>query len=238
MPVTWLILLILGAYVVGSVPSAYLAARLSHGIDIRKYGSGNVGVSNLWRMASRWLTPPVIVVDLGKGMVMVWAAQLVELGIAQQVAVGLAAIIGHNWSVFLRFNGGRGICPTLGVAVIIPLINGLIPWEIIAFCIMALIGVFIVRNVPVGIGAGIAVLPLVSWGMGRPGAITFGYLAIFLVVVIRRLTAPQTYDVTSIGKRQLLLNRLLYDRDIKDGRAWINRMPLGGRGKEKGRSQS
>jgi glycerol-3-phosphate acyltransferase PlsY len=108
------VLLLLGAYLLGSVPAAYLAARWSRGIDIRQYGSGNIGVSNLWRSTSKWLAMPVIIFDFGKGMLLVWIAQLLGLGIDQQVAIGLAAIIGHNWPVFLRFSGGRGLLTTLG----------------------------------------------------------------------------------------------------------------------------
>jgi len=69
---------------------------------------------------------PIIPFDLGKGMLAVWIAHLVGLDVTQQVIVGLATIVGHNWSVFLRFGGGRGMLTTLGVALILPLINGMI----------------------------------------------------------------------------------------------------------------
>ena len=115
-------LLILGAYLLGSVPAAYLAARWSRGIDIRQCGDGNVGSTNLMRLTSKRIAIPVVIFDLGKGALMVWIAQLVGLDIPQQVTVGLAAVIGHNWPVFLRFNGGRGIFTSLGV------ISILVPW--------------------------------------------------------------------------------------------------------------
>ena len=98
-------LLTLAAYLLGSVPAAYLAARWSRGIDIRRFSDGNVGVSNLLRLTSKRVGIPIIFFDLAKGMPMVGVAQLVGLEIYQQVVVGLAAIIGHNWSVFLRFSG-------------------------------------------------------------------------------------------------------------------------------------
>ncbi len=113
------VLLIVGAYLLGSVPTAYLAARLSRGIDIRLYGTSQVGASNLLRMTSKRLALPVIIFDLGKGTAMVWVAQLMGLGTAHQVAMGLAVIVGHNWPVFLRFSGGRGILTTLGVIFIL-----------------------------------------------------------------------------------------------------------------------
>jgi len=217
------VLSVLAAYLLGSVPAAYIAARWCRGIDIRQYGSGNVGLANLWRLAPRWLAILVFIFDLGKGMVMVWVAQEIGLGIAQQVAVGVVAIIGHNWPVFLGFSGGRGILTTLGVVFI------LMPWGVAIF-LAILSFTILVKSSPLPVLAGITALPLASWFFGQPLGIeeplpvTLGFLAIFLIIVIRRLTARQTIAI-SIGKKQLLLNRLLFDRDIRDKEAWVHRVP-------------
>ena len=77
--------------------------------------------------------------DLAKGALMVWVAQLIGLGIAQQAAAGLAATIGHNWPVFLRFNGGRGNMTILGIALALPAINNLVPWWIVVFLAIMLV---------------------------------------------------------------------------------------------------
>jgi len=212
-------LLTLCAYLVGSVPAAYLAAKLSRGIDLRQYGSGHAGVGNLLRATSKKLAAPVTIYDLCKGAVMVWIAQLVGLGIAQQVAIGLAAIIGHNWPVFLRFNGGRGILTTLGVAFF------LMPWGIVVFVVIALPTIILLRSSPLPVLVAIAALPLAGWGLNQPLAVTLGLLAMFLIAVIRRLTAPRTAITASVNPRELFINRLLFDRDIRDGKAWISRKP-------------
>ena len=209
-------LLIIGAYLLGSVPTAYLAAKWPCGVDIRQYGTGNVGIANLWGMTSRRFTIPVIIFDLGKGAAMVWAAQLMGLDIVQQVTVGLVAIIGHNWPVFLRFNGGRGILTTMGVVFL------LMPWGIVVILAGALLALLI-KTSPLPALGGITILPLVSWGLGEPLAVTLGFLAIFLVTIIRRLTAPRSAEAISISKRRLLFNRLLFDRDISDREAWLYR---------------
>ena len=219
-------LLILGAYLLGSVPAAYLAAKWSRGIDLRQYVDGNVGITNLLRVTSKPIAIVVIIFDLGKGMVMVWAAQLIGLGIAQQVVIGLAAIIGHNWPVFLRFSGGRGLLSIMGLAFFLPLINGFMPWEIIIFFVLAAVAVLTIHNLPLGTGAGVAAMPLVSWGVGEPSPMTLGFLAMFLIMVIRRLTAPKTSFTASVPPGQLVLNRLLFDRDIKDKKAWIEQRPV------------
>ena len=221
------VLLLLGAYLLGSVPAAYLAGRWSRGIDIRQYGSGNVGATNLVWLTSKWIAIVVIIFDAGKGMLMVWAAQLIGLGIAQQVAVALATIIGHNWPVFLRFSGGRGLLTTMGLALFLPLTNGpLVPWGIIVFMALAGIGLLITHSTSPGTGAGTAALPLVSWVASEPPAMTLGFLAMFLLMVIRRLTAPKSSVTASVPTAELVLNRLLFDRDIRDREAWIRRQPI------------
>jgi glycerol-3-phosphate acyltransferase PlsY len=219
------VLLVLAAYLLGSVPAAYVAAKWSRGIDLRQYGSGNVGASNLLTITSKWITIPVIIFDVGKGAVMVWAAQLIGLGIAEQVAVGLSVIIGHNWPVFLRFNGGRGALTTIGVLLI------LIPW--LALILVAFAFLFYpFRHLALGTTLSMAALPLCSWffwqplGIEEPLPVTLGFLAIFLIMLIRRLTAPRTSLSASVPPGQLVINRLLFDRDIRDREAWIKRKPL------------
>jgi len=214
--------LILGAYLLGSVPASYLAAKLFRGIDLRQYGTGQVGGGNLWRMTSWRLGMPVGLFDLSKGLVMVLVSQLVGLNIAQQIVVGSAAVIGHNWPVFLRFHGGRGVGTTMGVIFILPLINEMTPWATVAFFGILIIGSLILRSSPLPVFAGVVALPLVSW-FQEPLSVTLGFLAIFLIIVIKRLTAPR--PVSAVSKGRLLLNRLLFDRDTGDRKAWMYRVP-------------
>ncbi len=215
-------LLTLGAYLLGSVPAAYLAGKWSRGIDIRQFSDGNVGATNLMRLTSKRIAIPVIIFDVGKGAMMIWVAQLLGLDITQQVMVGLAAIIGHNWPVFLRFNGGRGILTTLGV------ISILVPWLGLIALIIAY-GMAPFRQLALGTIIALASLPIFSWflpqlfDIEKPLPITLGFVAIFLLAVIRRLTAPRTIFTASVTPRQLFVNRLLFDRDIRDRKAWINR---------------
>jgi glycerol-3-phosphate acyltransferase PlsY len=227
----YFILLLVGTYLLCSVPMAYLVARWARGVDIRKHGSGNVGAANLMSLSSKRIAIAVIIFDLVKAMAMVWVAKLIGLNITQQAAVGLAAIIGHNWPVFLGFNGGRGMIATLGVAFILPVINLLIPWEIVAFFAIALVFLLTIHNIPLGTGLGVAAMPLVSWLANEPWEMTLGFLAIFLILIIRRLTAPKTSLTASVPLRQLLVNRLLFDRDIRDRKAWLNRQQIKQEGK-------
>ena len=88
------------------------------------------------------------------------------------------------------------------------------------------IGLFIFHNMPLGVFVGITALPLVSWGFAKPLPLTLGFLAMLLIIILRRLTAPRTSVTASVSRGQLLVNRLLLDRDIRNREAWINRVPL------------
>ncbi len=221
----WFVPLVLGAYLLGSVPASYIAARLFRGIDLRKYGTGQVGGGNLWRMTSWKLGLPVGLFDLSKGLVMVWVAEMIGLSVAQQLLVGLGAIIGHNWPVFLRFSGGRGIGTTIGVVFILPLINDMMPWASVAFFSILIVGSLIMRSSPLAAFGGAASLSSVSWWFHETLSVTLGFLAIFLIIIIKRVTGPRSADADAISKSRLLLNRLFFDRDIGDRIDWMYRKP-------------
>ncbi len=104
-------ILLIASYLMGGIPTGYLIGRLK-GIDIRKYGSGNVGAANVLRVVSKWSSLLVIIFDIGKGMVPVYIARTIDLPIYQQVIIGLATISGHNWPIFMKFKGGKGASTT------------------------------------------------------------------------------------------------------------------------------
>jgi len=160
-------MLVAGAYFVGAIPSAYLAGRRACGIDIRQYGSGNVGATNLMRFTSRRTAVPVVVFDSVKGLIMIVVAWRLGVGVAGQTIVGLAAICGHNWPVFLRFRGGRGVITTMGAAFIIPLVSNLISWEVsllvtVGYGAIAAVSAYF-KRLPLGVLIIVAVFPLVGW---------------------------------------------------------------------------
>ena len=220
----WFILII-AAYILGSVPAAYIVARLARGIDIRQYGTGQLGAGNLWRMTSWKLGILAGVFDFSKGILMVWVAQAIGLSVAQQLMVGAAAAVGHNWSVFCRFVGGRGIATVIGVVLILPAINAMTPWPAVTCLACLATGAIVLRSSPLPVLLCIASLPVVS-AIFEPVTTTLGFLVLFLIVVIKRLVAPRAVEATSISRKRVLLNRLLFDRDIMDRKAWMYRRPF------------
>ncbi len=218
------ILLVLGAYLLGSVPAAYLVAKWSRGIDIRRYGSGNVGAANVSRVVSKRWSILVTVFDIGKGASTVWIAQLLGLGAAQQVTVGLSAVIGHNWPVFLRFRGGRGIFTSLGLITMLSPKLGLIAL-VMSYSLAPL------RQLSLGVTLALVSLPIFSWFLSQPLdiearlPITLGFVALAVIAMARRLITPRTPLSKSVHPLELFVNRLLFDRDIRDRKAWINQRP-------------
>ncbi|MDD5155852.1 MAG: glycerol-3-phosphate 1-O-acyltransferase PlsY [Candidatus Omnitrophica bacterium] len=110
------------SYLIGSIPTAYIFGRVLKGIDIRKFGSGNVGATNALRVLGRWPAIAVLALDILKGFLPVlflgnFFVQRINYLPQETVrlVVGLSCIAGHSWSLFLRFKGGKGIATTLGV---------------------------------------------------------------------------------------------------------------------------
>ncbi len=235
----WFGLLTIAAYLLGSIPTAYLVARWRRGIDLRRYGSGNIGASNVVAAGSRWSSLIVIVVDLGKGIAPVVAAQQISLATYQQVVVGLAAISGHNWPIYLKFNGGRGVLTTLGV------IFAFAPWLAAALTVLAFLflpfGLF-----SVGVLIALVLLPFLAWFFAgtfrieQSAAVTAGFVAMTVLLLLRRLTAKRTELSGTVSTGELVVNRLLFDRDIRDRKAWVKRSatPSGANGDVTGEDDS
>ena len=218
----WIVLLTLGAYLLGSVPTSYVAGRLLKGVDIRDYGSGTVSGSNVFHSVARWAVVPVGILDVGKGAApLAIAAFLLHFPLWAQGIVGLGAIAGHNWSVFLGFSGGRGIATLLGVLVI------LAPFELVVFVAVWVLVLAVLRNSPLGALAAMVALPLSSLAFGEPWEVTVCLTAILLLLLAKRLLADRPVPCGGWGK--VAMNRLLLDRDIQDRNAWVRRGSVGKR---------
>ena len=109
------------SYLLGSIPTAYILGRLRKGIDIRRFGSGNVGATNVFRVLGPAWGVVVLILDILKGVIAVTILANYFLNywdnsaIVLRMLFGIACICGHNWTLFLRFRGGKGVATTLGV---------------------------------------------------------------------------------------------------------------------------
>ncbi|GHT87089.1 glycerol-3-phosphate acyltransferase [Betaproteobacteria bacterium] len=115
MSFVFILLLFLGAYVLGSIPFAIIASRLFRLKDPRSYGSSNPGATNVLRSGNKTAAALTLVGDCLKGWLAVWAAGELGFGPLTAALAGLAAFLGHVFSLFLRFKGGKGVATALGV---------------------------------------------------------------------------------------------------------------------------
>jgi glycerol-3-phosphate acyltransferase PlsY len=183
---TAIILSIASGYLCGSVPFGYLAGRL-RGIDIRQHGSGNIGATNAIRVLGKGIGIPVFILDMVKGWLPVWLAagwiaqtgatpEMISIG---KVLTGFAAVLGHMFTFWLGFKGGKGIATTGGVLFGISKAGMLGGW--IGF----LTFLFAFRYVSLGsLAAAVGVPTAMAIQMYREGQWDFVLLGFGIVVMI------------------------------------------------------
>jgi glycerol-3-phosphate acyltransferase PlsY len=133
-----------------------------------------------------------------------------------QVGASLLAIVGHNWPVWLKFQGGRGIAPTAGVLLSLGRL------ELAAFVVIATAGWQLTKASPVWVLIGFGSLPVLSLYWDRPAATVWLMGGILGITVAKRL-ASNSLRSPGVSLPRMLLNRLLFDRDIADHDAWVER---------------
>ena len=114
-----IVLSLLVSYLLGSIPTAYIFGRLYKRIDIREHGSGNVGATNAFRVLGRIPGSLVLLIDVLKGTIAITlVGDFLGLNnVLYRVFLGIMVVIGHNWTIFLNFKGGKGIATSLGVLI-------------------------------------------------------------------------------------------------------------------------
>jgi glycerol-3-phosphate acyltransferase PlsY len=200
-----------------------LAARYFKGIDIRDYGSGNVGASNLSEQMDVRTGLLLGAFDsLVKGAAPVIVARALDQSLAVQVAAGVAAIAGHNWSIYIRFTGGRGLATAIGVVL------GLQLWVELAV-LLAFIGFgrYALKDIALWALIATLVLPALAAIRGAPAEIVYLFLAIVLLLSLKRLTANwETPRNKQYSLPRVVGYRLLWDRDVGRKDEWTARRPI------------
>jgi len=192
------ILAVVIGYLLGSIPFAYIAARLIKGVDIRRVGGGNVGALNTMREIGTFAGLAVLLADMGKGALAVLIAQWLGVSLIFVFIVGLAAVVGHSWPVFLKFKGGMGGATAMGVLL------ALTPVEFaISFAIMVIV-VLVTSNFRLGMGVGLAFLPLIIWWFGNDSSLIIYSLALPLFLGLRNIPALKR-QWASVGDRKGLI---------------------------------
>jgi len=151
------------AYLLGSIPFGYVIVKLTAGRDVRAAGSGNIGATNVGRVAGKFAGIVTLGLDVAKGYAAVWVAQrLMHSDVAWMMAAAVFAVAGHMFPVWLKFRGGKGVAT--GVGVFLP-----ICWTAVAGAFVVFVAVVpIFRYVSLGSMLASASLPLLLYGLYDP----------------------------------------------------------------------
>jgi glycerol-3-phosphate acyltransferase PlsY len=227
------LLLIIGAYLLGSVSPAYIMGRWLGGKDLRQYGSGTLSGSMVFEHVGRWAVIPVALFDIFKATLPTLLALWLDLGVLVAAAAGLAAAVGHNWPIYTRFYGGRGMATFAGIwlalfppgALWMGVFMGIGwrfgdsgPWLYPALLTMPLLAHLF--NGPIMLG------PVLLGGPELVGQLAG---AMILITLAKRLEANRR-PLPPPGPERLkvVLRRAFLDRDMASHEEWIRRQPVAG----------
>jgi len=206
------VFVIVCSYLIGAIPIGYITARVLRGVDIREYGSGMIGATNVLRVLGRGPFICVMVLDALKGYIPVLATWYLFHSNDLQVASGISAVLGHDYPVYIGFRGGRGVAVSFGVyaALALPLFVGLVA-----------VGIFIVLAVRY-----MSVMSMVTVPLGA---------AVLLILAVFHVDSDFTYSKTIFGAFATFFVLLTHIPNIK--RLWRGTEPKigeGEQGKEEG----
>jgi len=206
-----IIAVVLG-YLLGSIPSAYIATRIATGKDIRQMGGGNVGGLNTLREVGAKPALAVGIVDLGKGAVAVAIAYwLLDVSQLFVMLAGLAAVIGHMWMVFLKFSGGKGMLTAFGVIAVLMPVYGY--WYgFLIFLAVIIIPFVITRNIALAMGIGILFLPLIVWLITQSELATTLAITLGVLIAIKFLPTARAAWAKAETRKDFIFGDRRWDK--------------------------
>lgn len=173
-------LVLLVAYLLGSIPFAFFFVRLRLGVDIRRQGSGTVGATNASRLLGLGWGLVVMLLDVGKGLLAVWLASRITGNPAWHAAALCSAAVGHCFPVWLSFHGGKGLATTAGGLLLLS------PWSLALSFGIWVLGLLAFRVVAVASSLAAALLPVAFWFVKKPSLLAELPLVVLSVVVLAK----------------------------------------------------
>jgi glycerol-3-phosphate acyltransferase PlsY len=156
-------IVLVSAYLIGGIPFGYLLVKMATGRDVREFGSGNIGATNVLRTTGRGIGIATLLLDILKGAAAVWLADRLTHGSDLWMsAAALAVMFGHAFPVFLKFKGGKAVASFIGAFVY------LTPVPLLAVVVIFVIVVAATRYISLGSIVGAAVFPLCVWLIEHP----------------------------------------------------------------------
>ena len=175
-----IVLPIIIGYLIGAIPFGVITGRI-FGVDIRKFGSGNIGATNIYRNLGALPAIIVFVLDLLKGTAAVWAAQAITASPLIAVISGLAAVIGHMYPVYIGFKGGKGSATGLGVLL------GIAPDLFVIAMIYVAVAIAVTRYVSITSITGVILLSVLMFIFHKPIEYSIATVIVAVLVIFRHL---------------------------------------------------
>ena len=174
------IIIVVIAYLVGGIPFSYIISRLGAGVDIRERGEGNVGARNVYHVVGRACGMAAAILDLGKGIAVYFLARHFTATTAAFLACGVAVGLGHNFSPFLHFAGGKGLSVTFGFLV------SYLPWSTLAGMLAIIAAYFVTRDINKALIVGIPLVVVLPPLFGKPWWTMPYVIGLFLLLAVKK----------------------------------------------------
>ena len=204
---TSIFIAIIVAYLLGSIPFAYIFTRLTTGKDIRRLGSGNAGGNNVFQEVGLRAAIPTAFFDVGKGALAVAMAHwLLNVPLHEPelfvLLAAIAAIAGHMWSVYLKFSGGNGLSATIGALAI------LMPWELLIVMGLLLILKVVTHNLVLSINISLFSVPISAWFLEKEW-LYVGFSIVVIIMLVLNFIPTAMAAFAKTGSRKNLTDELL-----------------------------
>ena len=194
------------AYLIGSIPTAYITGRLIKGFDIRQVGTRNMGAMNVFYQVGFLAGLMVLAIDIGKGAAVVALARLMGTPEIVQLLAGAVAVIGHGFTIFLNFHGGRGGATCIGVLAY------LMPWGIPIYLAVFGAGLLLPRFPTFSYSLALVSFPFIAWLMYHDGTLVVYTILLLLLPAIKYIPRVKEMRDKAGSWRHVLLRRSLKDR--------------------------
>lgn len=197
---------LIAAYFLGSIPTAYIVGRLRKGIDIRQVGSRNMGAMNVFYNVGFLYGLLVLLTDITKGVAAMGLARWFEVPLAAELITGVIAVLGHSFPVWLKFRGGKGGAPLIGI------FSFLMPWGLaIGFPVFVLL-TLLTRFPTLSYSLALLTFPFVAWLIYHDGIYIAYSILMLLIPLIRYIPRIKEMRTRGGSWRNVVLRRNIKDR--------------------------
>lgn len=199
-------IVLIAAYFLGSIPTAYIVGRLRKGIDIRQVGSRNMGAMNVFYNVGFLYGLLVLLTDVGKGAAAIALARWLEVPIATELIAGAIAVLGHSFPVWLRFRGGKGGAPLIGIFIFLMPLGLAIAFPL--FVLLALL----TRFPTLSYSLALLTFPFVAWLIYHDGIYVIYSILMLLIPFIRYIPRIKEMRTRGGSWKHVFLRRNVKDR--------------------------